>query len=141
VTNAVVLDAGALDGSPWSPATRALIQRIVQRSGEVWCCAVNLSEVCRGRDRTAAVESFLRRGIPGVGVDGAIHVRNTDEVFAKRVGALLHAASLDSSALADAHVVALCAEFDAVIVVTTDSEDIMALADSVPAVRVVTRRP
>ncbi len=137
----MILDAGALDGAPYSPATRALIEQALRREAEVWCCAANLAEVCRGRDRTASVEAFLRRGISPGSEIGAIHIRSTDEVFAKRIGNLLHAASLGSESLADAHVVALCSEFDSVVVLTTDPSDIQVLASFIPGVRVTTRRP
>jgi predicted nucleic acid-binding protein len=135
--SAVVLDAGGLDGTPFSGPTRALVERLLERSGEVWCCAANLAEVCRGRSRTASVEAFLRRG---VGVS-AVNVRNTDESFAKRVGALLALSGQGSEALADAHVVALCADFDSVVVITTDADDLVALAEFLPSMRMVTRRP
>ncbi len=138
---AVILDAGALDGASYSASTRALIERALARDAEVWCCAVNLAEVCRGRSHTASVESFLRRGVRTNNKHGAITVRATDEAFAKRVGAILHAVSLGSSSLTDAHVVALCADFDAAIVLTTDSADIISLTDAIPAVRVIVRRP
>lgn len=138
---AVVLDAGALDGTPYSPSSRALIERALDRGGEIWCCAVNLAEVCRGRDRSSRVASFLRRGIQVAESKHAVNVRATDEGFARRVGALLHAASLNSSSLADGHVIALCAEFDTAIVLTTDPDDIIDLSQTIPSVRVVTRRP
>jgi hypothetical protein len=46
-----------------------------------------------------------------------VNIRSTDEVFAKRVGSVLHASSRGSEDIADAHVVALCAEFETAIVV------------------------
>jgi predicted nucleic acid-binding protein len=137
VRTAIVLDAAALDGTPFSGATRALIERTLQRSGEVWCCAVNLAEVCRGRARTASVDAFLRRGV----ASSPVHVRDTDALFARRVGGLLARADRGSEALADAHVVALCADFDVAIVVTSDPDDVLALAEYLPGVRVLTRPP
>ena len=68
-----------------------------------------------------------------------MQIRDTDERFAKRVGALLEAAQLGSGALADAHVVALCSEFDAVVVITSDPGDIVALGQHIPATRLLTR--
>lgn len=138
---AIILDAAALDGEPYSAATRGLIERTLERDGELWSTAVNLAEVCRGRARTAEVESFLRRGIGGGAKKTSVNIRSTDEVFAKRVGTVLHASSRGSEDIADAHVVALCAEFETAIVLSVDPEDILSLAEAVPAVRVLVRRP
>jgi predicted nucleic acid-binding protein len=138
---AIILDAAALDGERYSAATRGLIERTLERDGELWCSAVNLAEVCRGRARTAEVESFLRRGITFGSTKASVKIRSTDEAFAKRVGTLLHSSSRGSEDLADAHVVALCADFETAIVLTTDPEDILSLAESIPAVRVLVRRP
>jgi predicted nucleic acid-binding protein len=141
VSIAIILDAAALDGEPYSAATRGLIERTLERDGELWCSAVNLAEVCRGRARTSEVESFLSRGIR-IGLKKiSLNVRSTDEAFAKRVGTLLCASSRGSENLADAHVVALCADFETAIVLTTDPEDILSLAESIPAVRVLVRKP
>ena len=137
----IVLDAAGLDGAPFSSASRALIERTLERDGELWCSAVNLAEVCRGRQRTSEVESFLRRGIRSGSPHGAVNIRSTDEAFAKRVGNILYASSRGSKDLADAHVVAVCADFDTAIVLTSDAEDILALAEAIPAVRVVVRKP
>ena len=138
---AIIFDAAALDGDPYSAATRGLIERTLERDGELWCSAVNLAEVCRGRARTSHVESFLGRGIRIGSKKASLNVRSTDEAFAKRVGTLLHASSRGSEDMADAHVVALCADFDTAVVLTTDPEDILALAESIPSVRVLVRKP
>jgi hypothetical protein len=70
-----------------------------------------------------------------------IRIVPTDERLAKLVGAVLHAAERGSEALADAHVVAVCAASDAAVVVSSDPDDIAALAPGVPGVRIIVRRP
>lgn len=65
----------------------------------------------------------------------------TDERLAKLVGTVLHALGRSSDALADAHVVAVCAAVDTALVITSDPEDIAELASAIPGTHVVTRRP
>jgi hypothetical protein len=43
--------------------------------------------------------------------------------------------------MADAHVVAVCAGLDAAVVITSEPDDIAALATAIPGTRVVIRRP
>jgi len=68
-------------------------------------------------------------------------VAQTDERLAKFVGAILHATDSGSERLADAHVVAVAAPADAAIVITSDPDDIAALAVAVPGTRIVVRSP
>lgn len=65
----------------------------------------------------------------------------TDERLAKLVGTILYATGRDSSSLADAHVVAICSRSDGAIVITSDPDDIRALAVAVPGTRIVARSP
>src|SRR5450759_3882496 len=133
---AIVLDAGAFDVLDTSTGTalRALLRRAAERGGETKSPAVVLAEVCRGAARTRRVEAALARDRDGQ----RIRIVPTDERLAKLVGAVLHAAGRGSEALADAHVVAVCAASE---VVSSDPDDIAALAPGVPGVRIIVRRP
>lgn len=139
MTVGVVLDASAFDhlGGPTGHGLRALLRRTVERGGEVSCAAVTLAEVCRGPARTRRVEVALARDRGGQ----RIRVVPTDERLAKLVGTILHATRSASDRLANAHVVAICARSDGAIVVTSDPDDITALAVAVPGTRIVARSP
>jgi predicted nucleic acid-binding protein len=136
---AIVLDAGAFDVLDTSTGTalRALLRRAAERGSETKSPAVVLAEVCRGAARTRRVEAALARDRDGQ----RIRIVPTDERLAKLVGAVLYAAGRGSEALADAHVVAVCAASDAAVVVSSDPDDIAALAPGVPGVRIIVRRP
>ena len=129
---AIVLDAGAFDVLDTSTGTalRALLRRAAERGSETKSPAVVLAEVCRGAARTRRVEAALARDRDGQ----RIRIVPTDERLAKLVGAVLYAAGRGSEALADAHVVAVCAASDAAVVVSSDPDDIAALAPGVPGV-------
>ena len=135
----VVLDAAAFDviDKPVGRDVRSLLLDLAPPGVETHCAAVTLAEVCRSRRRITLIEVALRPGRDG----RQVRVVPTDESLAKSVGLLLGAAGLDSCHLADAHVVALCRDFDRAIVITSDPEDIHHLAASLPGVRIVTRRP
>jgi len=139
VTTSAVLDAAAFDvidtaeGAP----LRHLLRRVLQRGGDVRCAAVTLAEVCRGPARTRRAEVAVSRDRGGQ----RVLVVPTDERLAKLVGAVLHTAGRSSETMADAHVVAVCAGLDAVVVITSDPGDIAELATAIPATRIVTRRP
>lgn len=133
----VVLDAAGLDEVATSPRLRALLRRTIDGGGQVWCAAVTIAEVARGTSRTTAVHHALRRDLGGE----RIRLQPTDTRLALLVGALLHGAGQGSEALADAHVVAVCAPSDVALVVTSDPSDIRALADHLPGVRVHCVRP
>lgn len=139
MSDLVVLDAGGFDvlDSAEGRRLRALLQRAAERGGEVRCAAVTLAEVCRGPARTRRVEAALARRHAGQ----RIRVIDTDERLAKLVGAILHATRSDSSRLADAHVVAICAAGSVALVITTDPDDIIELAAAVPGTRVTAQRP
>jgi predicted nucleic acid-binding protein len=137
----VVLDAAAFDslatGRQRGSKLLALLERIIDEGGQVRCAAVTLAEVCRGIERTRQVESALAHRRAGQ----RIRVIPTDERLAKRVGAILHSTRSGSERLADAHVLAVSADADVAIVVTSDPSDIAELSAAIPGTRVVVRRP
>ncbi len=57
------------------------------------------------------------------------------------VGAVLHGAGHGSGSIADAHVIAVCASFEAAVVITSDPDDIAELASAMPGTRIVARSP
>jgi predicted nucleic acid-binding protein len=139
MTISVVLDAAAFDviDTAEGARLRQLLRSVLERGGDVRCAAVTLAEVCRGFNRTRRAEAAVARDRGGQ----RVLVVPTDERLAKLVGALLHNAGRSSDALADAHVVAACATSETALVVTSDPDDIEALAGGIPGTRVVTRPP
>jgi predicted nucleic acid-binding protein len=139
MSEVLVLDAAAFDTlvGGATEMTRALFRRITGRGGEVRCAAVTLAEVCRGSARTRQVEAALARRDDGQ----RIRMIPTDERLAKLVGSVLYASRSGSERLADAHVVAICADADVAVVLTSDPDDIVALSAAVPGIRIVVRRP
>jgi hypothetical protein len=65
----------------------------------------------------------------------------TDERLAKLVGQILYSTGDDSNRLGDAHVVAVCAPAETAIVLSSDPDDILALAAAVPGTRILIRDP
>lgn len=139
MTISVVLDAAAFDviDTAEGAQLRQLLRAVLGRGGTARCAAVTLAEVCRGPARTRRVEVALARDRGGQ----RILVAPTDEALAKLVGAVLHALGRSSEAMADAHVVAVCARTDAAIVITSDPDDINELATALPGTRITTRTP
>lgn len=135
----VVLDAAAFDviDRAEGAALRHFLRAVLERGGVVRCAAVTLAELCRGAERTRRTEQAIARNRGGQ----QIHVLLTDIRLAKLVGALLHRADRGSEAIADAHVVAVCAEADAAVVITEDPTDIIELAAGLPGTRILARRP
>lgn len=133
----VVLDATGLDGISSEPRLRALLRRTAERDGQVWCSAVTIAEVARGPARATRVHQALSQRHGGQ----RIRVADTDTRLALLVGALLHDARRGSADIADAHVVAVCAPAAIALVVTSDPDDIMAIAAHLPGVRVRCVRP
>ncbi|MGH3094982.1 MAG: PIN domain-containing protein [Streptosporangiales bacterium] len=135
----IVLDAAAFNvlDTRDGRKLRAVVHRTLRRGGEICCAAVTLAEVCRGTQRTRRVESALAHDRGGQ----RIRVIHTDERLAKLVGAILHDTHSGSDRLADAHVVAVCGGADRATVMTSDPDDIAALADALPGTRVLTRDP
>ncbi len=139
MTRRVVLDAAAfdrLDGFSGGRA-RALLGELVGRGAEAWCSAVTVAEVSRGTARSARVAAALSRPTGGE----RINVQVTDLPFARLVGTVLHASGAGSEDLADAHVVAICLGAEASLVVTSDPDDILRLADPFPGLRILVRQP
>lgn len=139
MTFRVVLDAAAFDvlDTRRGDDLRVLLRRAATQGDTVCCAAVTLAEVCRGTARTRRVEAALVRRHAGQ----RVQVVPTDERLAKLVGAILHETRSGGDRLADAHVVAVCAEAEAAMVLTADPDDITALAAAVPGTRIVTRDP
>lgn len=135
----VVLNAAAFDALDTESGRRlrGFLQRAAERGDTVCCAAVTLAEVSRGTVRTRRVEAALARKYAGQRIKAV----PTDERLVKLVGAILHNTRSDSARLADAHVVAVCAEAEAAMVLTADPDDITALAVAVPGTRIVTRNP
>ncbi|MGW0183238.1 type II toxin-antitoxin system VapC family toxin [Nocardia sp. NPDC003345] len=140
----VILDSAGLSAAcePKPPKrVQALLAEAYRRGSEVLTPAVVCAEVCRGVSRTRQVERLVAR-MPR---DGAAHrpvrIVDTDFELARQVGAILNSAKVGSRYLADAHVVAVCAQFGGGLVITSDPDDIMHLADAVPAARIITRSP
>jgi predicted nucleic acid-binding protein len=137
--NRVVLDAGAFDALNTNAGAklRDLLARTITRGGEIWCAAVTLAEVARGRARTREVETALSRRHGGE----LIRLLVTDEELAKQVGGILYATNKGSDSIADAHVIAACVPAEVAVVVTTDPDDIAELSAVVPGVKIMPRRP
>jgi predicted nucleic acid-binding protein len=137
--NRVVLDAGAFDvlNIKAGAKLRDLLMRTLTRDGDLWCAAVTIAEVARGKARTREVETALSRSYGGQ----QIRVLVTDETLAKRVGVILYITNKGSESIADAHVIAACVPADVAVVVTTDPDDIMELSAAVPGVKIMPRRP
>jgi predicted nucleic acid-binding protein len=134
---AIVLDAAALDDITRNQPLRALLRATAERGGSVCCSAVTIAEAARGLRRVAEVHHALAVRIGA----SSIQVKPVDESMGFLVGALLNSAAKGSEALADACVVATCAPFSHVVVVTSDPDDIHDLAQHLPGVRVRTTRP
>jgi predicted nucleic acid-binding protein len=134
-----VLDAAAFDvlDTAKGGRLRALLEQTAVKGGDVCCAAVTLAEVCRGTARTRRVEAALIRNRGGQ----RIQVVPTDERLAKLVGAILHETDSGSERLSDAHVIGVCTGADAAVVVTSDPDDIAALATAVSGTRIVVRDP
>lgn len=142
MTLPVVLDADGLDALATPappPAFRALLREALDRDRDVLVPAVVCAEVCRGAARTRRVEAAVARHRPNRGQRPAVAVVDTDFAFARQVGAVLHGAQAGSADLADAHVVAVCAQRGGGLVITSDQHDIARLAAAVPSARIMTR--
>ncbi len=139
MTLSVVLDAAAFDviDSAEGAALRQLLRSVLARGGDVRCAAVTLAEVCRGPARTRRIQVAVSRDRGGQ----RVMVIPTDERLAQLVGSVLHSARRASDAIANAHVVAVCAPLDVALVVTSDPDDISEMAVALPGTRIVTRRP
>lgn len=140
----LVLDAAglaALATDRPSDRLRALLTEAHRRGRAVLAPTVACAEVARGRSRTRALESAIARHDRDRGERPAIRLVDTDFPLARQVGAILDATDQGSEHLVDAHVVAVCVPTGGGLVVTSDPDDIAALAAAVPAARIRTRAP
>jgi predicted nucleic acid-binding protein len=115
---------------------RALLAEAHRRRREVITPTLVCAEVARGRERTRALESAVARHDVARGDRPPLRLVDTDFDLARRVGTILAASGRGSDAIVDAHVVAVCVPPGGGLVVTSDPDDIVALAASVPAARV-----
>jgi predicted nucleic acid-binding protein len=137
----VVLDADGLSAiAEASPPNRlrAILDEAYRDHREVVVPAVVCAEVCRGIDRTRAVEAAISRAGRAHG-RAPVEVVDTTFDVARRVGAILSGAGAGTEDLVDAHVVAACVPYGAGLVVTSDPDDIARLAAVLPGTRIVTR--
>ena len=135
----LVLDAAGLDAvaAPRpSDAIRALLAEAQRRGREVIVPTVVCAEVARGAARTRAVEAAVSRHDRHRGERPPLRLVDTDFAVARQVGAILAATRHGSDRIVDAHVVAVCIPPGGGLVVTSDPDDIAALAAAVPAVRI-----
>lgn len=140
----LVLDAAALAAltQPRPPdQLRALLQEAANRRREVVVPTIVCAEVARGRARTRSLEAAIRRHDTARGEQPALRLVDTDFDLARQVGSILEASSSGSERIVDAHVIAVCVPEGGGLVVTSDPDDISALAGAVPAVRIRTVRP
>jgi predicted nucleic acid-binding protein len=140
----LVLDAAGLDAvaaTRPSEAVRALLAEAHRRGRDVITPTLVCSELARGPKRTRALEAAVSRHDRGRGEQPPIRLVHTDFPLARQVGAILHANRSGSDQIVDAHVVAVCVPYGSGLVVTSDPDDIAALATAVPAVRIRTVRP
>jgi predicted nucleic acid-binding protein len=142
VIGPLVLDAAGLDAlsEDKPPAlARSWMALAYERDLDVLVPAVVCAEVCRGRSRTRAVESFLTRHTTTDRGRARVSIVDTTFDVARQVGGLLAAAGADTSLLVDAHVVAACIPHGGGIVITSGPDDILRLAAAAPGLRVLTR--
>ena len=131
----LILDAEALSVLAHATAravsaqrARAILTIAHEMRAPVRVPAAVLAEVCRGGARDAAIDRVLTgRGIGVVDLNARI---------ARRAGALLAAAKLDSAHAVDAFVVATAAELGPSVIATHDPDDIGKLAAGDPKIRV-----
>ncbi|HEV7535908.1 MAG TPA: type II toxin-antitoxin system VapC family toxin [Acidimicrobiia bacterium] len=140
----LVLDATGLDAvsaARPSETIRALLAEAWRRGREVITPTVVCAEVARGAARTRALEAAVSRHDRRRGEQPPLRLVDTDFALARQVGAILDATRSGSDRIVDAHVVAVCIPAGAGLVVTSDPDDIAALAAAVPAVRIRVTRP
>lgn len=140
----LVLDAAGLDAvsaARPSDTMRALLAEAHRRGREVMTPTVVCAEVARGAARTRALEATVSRHDRRRGEQPPLRLVDTDFALARQVGAILEATRSGSDRIVDAHVVAVCIPAGAGLVVTSDPDDIVALAAAVPAVRIRVTHP
>lgn len=140
----LVLDAAGLDAIAASrppDLIRALLAEAHRRGREVIAPTVACAEVARGAQRTRALEAAVARHDRHRGERPPLRLVDTDFNLARQVGAILDATRSGTDRLVDAHVVAVCLPTGGGLVVTSDPDDIAALATAVPAARIRVTRP
>ena len=140
----LVLDAAGLDAIAASrppELIRALLGEAHRRGREVIAPTVVCAEVARGAKRTRALEAAVARHDRHRGEQPPLRLVDTDFHLARQVGAILEASRSGSDRIVDAHVVAVCLPTGGGLVVTSDPDDIGALAGAVPAARIRVVRP
>jgi predicted nucleic acid-binding protein len=135
VAQVLILDAEALSAlahatrrAVCAQRARAILTVAHETGAVVRVPAPVLAEVCRGGSRDAAVERVL-------GGRGIVVVDLTSSM-ARRAGALLAAADLDSAHAVDAFVVATALTLGGGTIATHDPGDIRKLASREPSIRV-----
>lgn len=135
----VILDAAGLDGLAAArppDSLRAILAEAHRRRRDVLAPAIVCAEVARGARRTRSLEAAVSRHAPSQGERPILRLIDTDFDLARRVGAILHGAGSGLEHIVDAHVVAVCVPYGGGLVLTSDPEDIVALAEAVPAARI-----
>lgn len=130
--SALVLDAGDMTalarGGPDERTVRAAVAAALVEVSDVVPASV-LAELYRGGGHDQAVDACLAR-------EGGVAVAPTDRALARRIGHLLATAGRGSADHVDATVVAVCAAPGGGVVLTTDPDDLSALAGGSPAITV-----
>ena len=106
------------------------------RGREVITRTLVCAEVARGAARTRALEATVARHDRRRGEQPSLRLIDTDFTLARQVGAILHTTRSGSDRIVDAHVVAVCIPPGGGLVVTSDPDDITALAAAAPAARI-----
>lgn len=139
-----MLDAAGLDAMCAARPTdtiRALLAEAHRRGREIIAPTVVCAEVARGARRTRALEAVVARHDRRRGEQPPLRLVDTDFSVARQVGAILDATRSGSDRMVDAHVVAVCLPTGGGLVVSSDPDDIAALATAVPAARIRVTRP
>ena len=140
----LVLDAAGLDALTRKPPPAWLRARLTIAAAdqrEVICPTVVCAEVARTRSRTRSLEAVVARHDRARGERPMLRLIDTDFSLARQIGAILEAAGRGSEHIVDAHVIAVCVAYGGGLIVTSDPDDILTLADTVPAARIRVIQP
>ncbi|HET8615053.1 MAG TPA: PIN domain-containing protein [Actinomycetales bacterium] len=135
----LVLDSAGLEAlarARPSDSIRALLAEAHRRGREVLVPTLVCAEVARGQQRTRRLEAALHRHEATQGERPPVRLVDTDFTLARQVGAILAATRSRSDRIVDAHTVAVAVAHGGGLVVTSDPDDINALAAAVPAARI-----
>jgi hypothetical protein len=131
----LVLDSEAVSrlaraGSGTAPgAVQAALKASLATGAEVLTPAAALSEQCRGDRHDQIVDACLSR-------HRSIQIVDTTQALARRVGHLLARAGRGSADHVDATVVATAVLGGGGLIITSDPDDLGALADGLPGVTI-----